>query len=844
MKHIMFELKKLIRQKKFLWLFFIVLLYTMAVYFYHYQQYPEMKDRAYFVVQQLDVEARGVQTQLTLAQKETPENPLIAEQLTEVQGMLSSIFQWKVAVTEERWGDVPKPEGEFLSHLQAFLDSGGVFTGITQSEIQARLDKSRWLQKYNLPYEDEEYPLSAHLILKGGSSVFFGVIGLVLMVLLFGGSLSQEKEQNTWSTLATQLISRWRLAAGKYMSLLVSAVLFAVIVIGVSVLIPLVVHQQDLSMQYPVIAGSEDAAAIIPIYQFVLRAILFFVCASAFLFGLIFFFSSWTKNTFMSIMLTVFFSLAGFILTDMHAVLQRPFNPFRLLMADTLAMTVPSKTDFLYFLGALLWSSPLLIVAGRLLKKEGKQRFSSIHRPFNKGRTQLASSILANFILFEWRKEKRKRLLLQVMAVLSVFIVLGSVILTYEKNESAEAYISGLEEEARVIEEELLPYYEEAIGLSENSQGDKEYAEELKTVLNLYEERLGKVNKAVDGYYHYELAPLQEYHLFELQAANGEFDTNNISQSYVDLLGQFTVDVSLAEKQWMLEKQIDPIIAGEFNPTINTTWPHEQPHLTKEEWVTQNQKIDNSALYSLYYYFDHYFSYIIVVFFFLLGGGLARERGKRAAIQFIRTQPVTGRQVFIGKLIAASSLSLLSWTVLVFLVVLAGAIANGFGDWLYPIVHYDSAAAVGSASYTGLSPAGWSTGFHLESLGRVVLENYALHSLVLVFLIVLSVFLSLFIKNQFSVLAVAAIVCISGYAASTKILSSFAHVLPFTYLNPAKVINGEMSVELNNPGIVFADGCWVMMGAVLVLGAAGYVVSGWDRRKGFVARPLKVSKSI
>ncbi len=844
MKHIMFELKKLIRQKKFLWLFFIVLLYTMAVYFYHYQQYPETKDRAYFAVQQLDEEARGAQTQLMLEQKDTPENPLIAEQLSEVQGMLSSIFQWKVAVTEERWGDVPKPEGEFLSHLQAFLDSGGVFTGIPQSEIQARLDKSCWLQKYNLPYEDEEYPLSPHLILKGGSSVFLGMIGLALMVLFFGGSLSQEKEQNTWSTLATQPISRWRLAARKYMSLLVSALLFVVIVTGVSVLIPLLFHGQDLSMQYPVIAGTGDVAALMPIYQFVLRAILFFVCASAFLFSLIFLFSSWTKNTFMSIMLTVFFSLAGFILTDMQAILQRPFNPFRLLMADTLAMTVPSKTDFLYFLGALLWSSVLLIVAGRLLKKEGKQRFSSIHRPFYKGRTQRTSSTLANFILFEWRKERRKGLLLQVMAVFSVFIVLGSVILTYEKNERAENYIAALEEEVRVIEEEALPYYEEAAASFEGIEGDNQNGEAIKEVIQKTQVRLGKLKTALDGYQRTELSRLQEYHLYELQAANGEYDLGNFVQSQILQIGQFTVDVSLAEKKWMMEKQIDPIIAGEFNPTINTTWTHEQPNQTHEEWVNQNKKIDNSGLYSLYYYFDHYFSYIIVVFFFLLGGGLARERGKRPAIQFIRTQPVTGRQVFIGKLIAASSLSLLSWTVLVFLVVLAGAFANGFGDWLYPIVHYDSAAAVGSASYTGQSPAGWSTGFHLESLGKVVLENYALHSLVLVFLIVLSVFLSLFIKNQFSVLAVAAIVCISGYAVSTRIFSAIAHMLPFTYLNPAKVINGEMSVELNNPGIVFADGCWVMMGAVLVLGAAGYVVSGWDRRKGFVARPLKVSKSI
>lgn len=822
--YVMFELKKLVRQKKFLWLLFIVFLYITTIYIYNYQQYPEMRERAYSDVQSLEDETRVIQAQLTQEKVDKPENTLVAEQLTVIQSMLSALFQWKMAVSEENWEHVAKPEVEFLSYLQTFIDSGGEFSGIPRVELQSRIQKSNWLQKYDLPYEDEEYPLSPQLIMKESSLVFFGIIGLVLMVLLFGNTISQEKEQNTWSTLATQPIPRWQLVAGKYVSLLLAVVLFVLIVIGVSILIPLLFQKHPLSIHYPVIAGIGESAVLIPMYQFISRAILFFISANAFLFSLIFLFSSWTKNSFLSVMLTVFSSLSGYILTGIFSVLQGPYNPFHSLMVNRLIMTAPSKTDLLYLIWALAWSFILLLVAGRFLKREEKKLFSFLHQPFNKGRTQLFSRSLPNFILFEWRKEWRKGLLLQVMSVLSVFVVLGSVILTFEKNEKAEKYISGLKEESRVIEEVIIPYYEEAASSIENNQGDKGYADRLEQILQISQERLGKLNKAVVGYYQNELSPLQEYHLFELQAANGNFDNTGFLQSQVLQLGQFTIDVSLAEKKWMMEKQVDLMIAGPFNPTIYTTWTHQQSHETNEQWMERNQKVGNSGLYSLYYYFTHYFSYIIIVFFFLLGGGFAKERGKRPTIQFIRTQSLSVKQVFLGKLIASSCLSFFSWTILVFFVVLVGMIANGIGDWQYPIVHYDSAAVVNTPSYNGQSPIGWNTGFHLETLGSVVLENYTLFSLMLVFLIILSVFLSIFIKNQFSVFAVAVIISISGYAASTKIFSSIAHLLPFTYLNPVKVINGEMSVNLNNPDITFASGCLVIIGTFLFFGMVGYFV--------------------
>lgn len=840
MKFVNFELKKLLSQRKYLWLLIIVLLFTCTLFLFNSLKYSEMKDRAYTEVQKLEEETRSLQAQLVGNSKANPADKKNIEQLSITQNMLGSLFEWKVSISEKKWDAVPIHEGEFLSYLYQFIENGGQFKDVQLEKLEVKIKKNEWIIKHNLSYEDEEYPLSPHLIIKESTLIFLSIPGLVLLILLFGSSISTEKEQNTWSTLATQPLSKPKLLIGKYVSQLISSFVLILVIIGLGLLIPLLFQQQPLSLRYPQMVGEGNNVTFIPIYLFITRAIMFFICANAILFSLISLISMLTNNTFISLIFTSFLLLLGYIITDLISVLQFPFNPFHFLQLPNLIMTIPSKGDFLYIIGATIWSCGLLLWTIFLSKKDMDQKVSVFHQPFNGGNTQIYPKKLFNFINFEWRKVKRKGLLFQVLTVYTVFIIIGSILLTHETNEKKLTYISELEEMAKDYKTERIPSLKEMVNSNVTDQSNDEFSQELNTILKIEEDRLEKINNAIEGYNNHNLRPLLDYQFFELQAANGEFDTSRFIQSEVKQLGQFTVDASLAEKRWLINNQVDPVFSGMYNPTIFMNWTFEQKEQTKEEWLKQNQKIDNSGLFSLYFYFEQNLYYLMVIFVFLLGSGLAIERDKRYTIQYLKTQPISSKDIYLGKILSSTMIFIFSWTILLLIILLVGTIAGGIGNWNYPVIYYDSVAEVNSSNYTGHSPLGWNTGFHLGTMGNYLMSNYLLISLVFLFLIVLSIFISLFCKKIFSVFAVSGIITVFGLVFSSKLAPSIAHLIPFTYLTPVKIINGEISVVLNNPNINLTTGSLILTTSILLIVLIGY---SFQRKKSNIKTNLVKSES-
>ena len=107
----------------------------------------------------------------------------------------------------------------------------------------------------------------------------------------------------------------------------------------------------------------------------------------------------------------------------------------------------------------------------------------------------------------------------------------------------------------------------------------------------------------------------------------------------------------------------------------------------------ENRKIDNSGLFILHLYFNQYFYFIpMMLFLFLFGAGFSSEKGKRATLQFLKTQPIAEKKVYLGKGIQATVTALFSNLGLFAFVILIATIFNRFGDWHYPILHYDSKA--------------------------------------------------------------------------------------------------------------------------------------------------------
>ena len=91
-----------------------------------------------------------------------------------------------------------------------------------------------------LSYEDEAYPVSPALILKESTGILLGVVGILILLLFFGNTITVEKEQHTWSTLKTQPIKKWKLIVAKYATALVAILALLVMVVVIGLVIPLI----------------------------------------------------------------------------------------------------------------------------------------------------------------------------------------------------------------------------------------------------------------------------------------------------------------------------------------------------------------------------------------------------------------------------------------------------------------------------------------------------------------------------------------------------------------------------------------------------------------------------
>ncbi|MBP3040475.1 ABC transporter permease [Bacillaceae bacterium Marseille-Q3522] len=641
----------------------------------------------------------------------------------------------------------------------------------------------------------------------------------MILLLFFGTAVTAEMEQRTWLTLKTQPIPKWKRIAGKYAGMLIMIVVFFVMVIGIGLLIPLLFGNHSIHFSYPQIVTLGDTFTIISTLHYLTRGVVLFLCAAVIAFSMIMSLSIWLKNSFRSLTVICFAALLGLIVTDMNSVLQSPLNPFQYFRFSQILSEAPQDTDWLYPTAALAWGFLFVLLAVCLPEKE-TELFSSADRkkPFRGGHTQKHSSAFWSIFVFEWRKDKRKGLLKQLYVLLSVMIVIGYIFISQQAQQKEETYMEGLKQRVQVTENIVIPETEK---MKENAI-DSEIEEGWEKALIFLNEQLTKNKAAVAAYEQGEWLPFYEYQLFENQFANKEFDTGSIGSVDKDNLGEFTIDVSIAEKQWLMERNIQPVFSGDYVLTIFHNLDEDQ--LKGMEWKQMkeaNKKVDNSGLFSLYHYFDYQLYFVpMILFLFLLGGGFALERGKKPTLHFLKTQPASVKKLFFGKVIHAITVAILSCLSLFVIVLLIGSLFDRFGDWQYPILHYDSASLANSPAYTGNYSTG--KGFHFIPLGDYLVQTIILFLFVLLFLIVWTNFLSLFFKNQFTVFTTTILIGAVGYVLSSQLLTELAHLSPFTYIPITQITNGEVSVLKNNPDIHVWTGSLVLLVSTLVLLAVGY----------------------
>ncbi len=836
MKMLTFELKKLIRQKKFLWLLIIIILYTGSIYYQNINQQSLLKERGIEKLDPILAEVNGINNDLLTRNREGSLREQELLQLRYVQEMEKSLVHWRIALSQGAWENIPKHEGDFLENLILYEQYGGQINTISGMDREISIEKNTWLRKHNLSYEDENIPVSPHLILKETTSFLFGLFGIVVMLFLFGSTITSEIEEKTWLTIKTQPISNMKLVMSKYLSLIISSGAFTVMVFIVGIAIPRIFGEHPISLQYPLVIASENSFVIISVYNYVLRAIALFITVNTIIFAITILFNIWLQKSFIALLSTGTVIAVGYFSTELYPWLQSTLNPFQQFHIGKILSEIPSKSDWVYPMTAIFWSTILLTLSVFMpMRDSNKVQSTNQKSPFFGGETKDNSSPQHSIITFEWRKVQREGLLKKTLMFILLITVLGYSFLFQQAQQIESEYIEGIKRGMDTEVNSTIPYHEGRIleyqELLNNLEEDEFYDfyeavytnninNYKKTILSI-QESIEKKEKALTYYERGHGMALYEYQLSWLKTINGEVDS--VVYDFRDLknsIGQFTMDVSIAEKKWLIEKEIqDPIFSGAFLKTNQNNWGDNLTGAnlaTKQRWEAENTRIDSSGLYSLYHLFNQYvYGALLIIFVFLIGGGFASEKGKKPTINFLRTQPIGESKLFLGKIFTSTTITVLSCFIVLLLLLLIGTFIDRLGDWRYPVLHYDSPSVVESPDYTGMVSVG--KGFHFVNLGSYLLNSVGIFLVLTMFFMVLSNFISLFVTKRLGVFASTMLIGASGYVLSIQIFDNIAHLSPFTYINIPKITNGEISTMLDNPTINTQTGILVLLFSILVM---------------------------
>ena len=441
-----FELKKLWRQKKLIWLLVVVIFGVGGIFYQNFSERETMKERALTTIKPYveesdglyhffkDLEYKGLLDEAKLQQQE------------HVVELGTILFRWKGAIYNENWNEIPTIEQDFLKSVESLEEAEGGFSALYGLDREKAIQKNKWLLAHGLPYVDDEFPLAPALVLKQSADFLLSIGAILLLVLFFGNAMTAEKEQQTWLTLKTQPIPSRQRILMKYAGMLFIMLVFVLMVACIGLLIPFQFGEQAWRFDYPQLVQSGEVFSFISTSAYLARSFMLFFAAGALVFSFILLLSTQLKSSFSVLILTGFVGVVGFSVTLMNEGLQGFWNPFHLLNITTIVSETVESSFWLFPVSAIIWS--LLILTTAIALPEGEKGLlgaSDMKKPFDDGRIRHARMV-RNSTLFEWRKLKRQGSLKQSIIILGLFAVIGYFLLGQISQQKEVEYIAAVDE--------------------------------------------------------------------------------------------------------------------------------------------------------------------------------------------------------------------------------------------------------------------------------------------------------------------------------------------------------------------------------------------------------------
>ncbi|MEH6989518.1 ABC transporter permease subunit [Cytobacillus firmus] len=208
-----------------------------------------------------------------------------------------------------------------------------------------------------------------------------------------------------------------------------------------------------------------------------------------------------------------------------------------------------------------------------------------------------------------------------------------------------------------------------------------------------------------------------------------------------------------------------------------------------------NEKFATQGIYFLKTILNILMGFLgIFIIIFIVGDVLAVEFDK-GTIKFLYTNPISKNTIINSKTIVALSISLFIILTVGFIAFLLGSVFWGIGSLNYPIPIYKQEVIT------------------YMDIFQFLMLSAVLFFFVLVFFVCFVIFLSI-ITNS-SLLAISLTIIISAVlflgVNNFGYFASISHLLPFSYINTFKIIDGSAASLLNNSNLTLQFGIFVLL---------------------------------
>lgn len=842
MKLLKFELKKTWRRKQFTLLLLLVLVSVLGIFFRNVLVQDEIANKALKNLEPHIQEAYQLQTEF---KKEMAKRSVSDTFLTGYENALkmnTTVRDWELAILDHDWESIPTIEKIFLQGVfYHIVELDGKFGDFDEAKLEQALEKNAILLEHHLPYEDDQYSISTPNFMKSAGTLVFSLYGVLIFILLIGDKLSIEIENSTINNLYTQPFRKWRILFSKFTSSMIAVLFVLVVFIAACMLVPLAFGGRRGSFSYPQLILFADSYTYISIIQYLVKLVLLFIGTTMFSISLVLFFSLLLKNRFSTLICTLLVLSSGVIVTNQSKVLQIGLNPFYYFRFNELIERPDTSGQFMHISVLFAYSFLIMLLCYFV---QNNVRTININKPFTlpfrKGKTLQKNLPLLSLFTFEWRKQWRQQYLKQLVVIIPLLIIGGYFFITHFANQKEHAYLEKLENDILTLEQQLIPKYEKEILEQETilkeldekdiplSESEEILKIQGKSFLPTLKKQLDELNLNLEhnqnhlvSYQKNDWLSFYEKWIYTLrnETENSSFIDNRPTERIG--LSDYTYMASIQEKKLLSEQQLDPVFNGIY---LSTIYDHFVNPLDQVEWKRETGKVDNTGLFYLYKFFDSFvFLLSMGILVLLFGNGFISEKGRKSTLSLLVTQPLSKYSIYTAKtgvsMIITSVVTVLS----ILLLVLIGTAGNRFGDWTFPVLHYDTPTMVQSVNYRGTVAT--EGGFHFIHMGSYLVESSVLFLVAILFLIALSLLISVFFKNTISSMLTLLFVTIGGYYVSlSSIISPISQLSPFTYLNVGKVANGEIAVILNNSSIHTLQGISVLLFFTAVLVGVGLIV--------------------